>query len=94
MTDSLRADYVSRIGPPDGPMSFDPSLQTVSVYGESGPVSVGAAWPIGWTVYRGALATLFRMEIRGTEVPGLWVCDERRFRDLAGVSRRPIQTPS
>ena len=78
--------YQSRQGPEHGPMPFNPALTVLEVYrDERSSFPVGTARPRGWICYRGAQAMMFRLNVHGIDLSGLWVCFGRRFIDPAGL---------
>lgn len=60
-------------------MPFDFTWSNIEVYAEPGTVRVGTARPRGYAPYRGGMATIFGLSVEGASLPGLWICDGRRF---------------
>lgn len=82
---SIRESYQSRQGPENGPMPFNPALTALDVYDERSTFPIGTASPRGWICYRGAQAMMFRLNVGGVDLSGLWVCYGRKFIDPAGL---------
>jgi hypothetical protein len=74
------SQYFSIIGPTTGPVFRWDTWPTLGVVNTLESLrTIGTAYATGWVQHRTAPLKTYRLVVYKTELPGLWVCIERRF---------------
>jgi hypothetical protein len=72
--------YFSNTGPNIGPYLYHNAPAAIDVLAlPGGPMPIGRARPATWV---DASVALWKLTIRGAELPGLWVVVDREFRPV------------
>jgi hypothetical protein len=81
ITQSMLVGYYTDRGPRRGKLQVGDGETAIPVTDRPGIAGwvVGKALPSGWIEAESGRAALWRLEVGGRSVGGLWVCDGRRF---------------